>query len=420
MSIMKTLPFRTVSAAVAMCALVLIFCNAARAAEPVRIGVIAPFGQISGRSITQAAELAADEINASGGINGRPIKLYKYDTHSSATKGVRAFQRAVKQDHAVAVVGAYISEVALATLPWAARLKEPYIITGAGTTKVFDDIHKNYSKYKYLFDDTVNSVYVGKIVCGYAKDILAKELGYKTAVIMSEDLAWTKPLDKEYEICLPKAGLKVVDHIRFNANTNDFSPIFSRILKDKPDVIIAGLSHLGVRPTVQWRTKKFPILFAGWSSQAGTSSFWKDTNGAAAGTISGNVAAPTAALTPKTIPFVKAYEARFNESPTYNAYSTYDAIYILKSAIERAHSTHADALVTALEGTDYVGVQGHEVFNGRGSRFVHALKFGKGYFTGVAFQWQNGKQVVIWPKKAANGEVKVPSFVKQSDSKGKS
>ena len=49
-------------------------------------------------------------INAKGGVDGRPIKLVIYDDHSSASEGVRAFQRAASEDHAVAVIGSYISE----------------------------------------------------------------------------------------------------------------------------------------------------------------------------------------------------------------------------------------------------------------------------------------------------------------------
>ncbi len=388
---------------------------AAHAAKPIRIGVIAPTSAIDGRSIMQGAELAADTINASGGIAGRPIKLYKYDDHASAADGVRAFQRATRQDHVVAVVGNFTSEVALAVEPWAARLKEPYIITGASTTKINQRIRNHYSRYKYVFRDTLNSVIVGKIVCGYAKDILVKDLGYKTAAIMSENADWTKPLDQEYEKCLPKAGLKVVDHIRFDPNTNDFSPIYSRIERAKPDVIITGIAHVGVKPTVQWHQNQIPIMFAGWSSQAGASSFWKSTNGAAEDTITGNVASGGAALTPKTIPFIKRYEKRFHESPAYNAYSTYDALFILKQAIERAKSTKPDALVRSLEKTNYVGVQGREQFYNRHARFAHGLKYGPGFLTGVAIQWQHGKQVIVWPKKVATGKVQVPSFVKNGN-----
>ena len=124
----------------------------------------------------------------------------------------------------------------------------------------------------------------------------------KTAVVMSEDAAWTTPLDAGYLECLPKAGLKVLDHIRFNPDTTDFTPIFHQIEDAHPDVIITGISHVGVQPTVQWHDQQVPIPMVGQSSQATTSTFWKDTNGAAEGVITATAAAPDVALSPTTIP----------------------------------------------------------------------------------------------------------------------
>lgn len=390
-----------------------LFAGAASAADPISVGVIAPASAIDGRAIIQGAELAADEINAAGGINGRQIKLHTYDDHASATNGVRAFQRAVSQDHAVAVIGNFISEVAMSVEPWSARLKEPYIITGAATTKIPLRVHQNYSQYKYVFRVNLNSAFLAKVVCAYSHDLLANKLGYKTALVMSEDAAWTKPLDQEYLKCLPKAGLKVLDHIRFSPDTSDFSPIYSRIKNEKPDTIITGIAHVGVKPTVQWHQSQVPALLAGWSSQAGASSFWDDTNGQAEGNITGNLGASTAAITSKTIPFAKAYIKRFGESPAYDAYTTYDAVYVLKHAIERANSTKADALVKSLEKTDYTGTIGQEQFYSKDSKYAHDLKYGEKYVQGVAIQWQHGKQVVVWPEHAATGKVMVPDFVSQ-------
>jgi branched-chain amino acid transport system substrate-binding protein len=70
---------------------------------------------------------------------------------------------------------------------------------------------------------------VAQVICDYTKDMLVGPFHLKTAVIMSEDAAWTTPFDAGYLQCLPKAGLKVLDHIRFNPDTTDFTPIFRRI-----------------------------------------------------------------------------------------------------------------------------------------------------------------------------------------------
>ena len=91
---------------------------------------------------------------------------------------------------------------------------------------------------------------------------------------------------------------------------------------------------------------------------------------------------------------------------------TYDSMYAVKQAIERAHSTRPDALVAALEKTDLVGSMGRMEFYGRKARFTHDVKYGEHLVSGVGIQWQNGKQVAIWPPQAANGTPMLPSFVK--------
>jgi len=382
--------------------------------EPIRIGVIAPAAHIDGRAIFQAAKLAADKINTEGGIDGRPIKLYTYDDQFQAANAVRAFQRAVQQDHVVAVTGVFISEVALALEPWAARLHTPLIITGAASTEIDHNVHNHYKNYRYIFHEFTNSKFIADAACDFAHDILVKDLHYKTADIFSEDAAWTIPVDKEYEKRLPKAGLKVLDKISFAANTEDFAPIYSKIEKQKPDVLMTAIAHEGVKPIVQWRQGSVPVLMAGANGQGGSSAFYKATNGACDGVIVGTTGANGAAVTPKTPAFFKAYVQRFNEDPAYDSYTEYDAIFTLKDGIEHAGSTEANKLVASLEKTDRIGVTGPISFYGPKDEFTHDVVYVPGKTVGVYFQWQKGKQVVIWPKQVAQGKIEIPSFVMAS------
>ena len=385
-------------------------CASAQTKEPIKIGVIGEESAVAGASLTKAAEMAADDINAQGGVDGRKIQVITYDDHSSATDGVRAFQRAVNQDKVQAVIASYISEVALAIEPWSARLHIPFITPGASSNDISKHVHDDYAHYKYAFHGWLTSAFIAQSICDFDRDMLAP-LGMKTTVVMSEDAAWTKPLDARYEECLPKAGLKVLDHIRFNPDTTDFTPIFNKIEGEHPDVITTGISHVGVQPTVQWHDQQVPIPMAGQSSQATTSTFWKDTNGATQGVITATAAAPGVALTPKTVPFIEAYTKRFGDSPAYDGYSSYDMVHVIADAIKRANSTDPDKMVAALEKTDYVGTIGRIQFYGKNDEFTHALKYGPGLVTGVDIQWQNGKQVAIWPADKANGKMTFPSFV---------
>ena len=183
----------SLAATVAACAV--LAAMPARAADPIHIGVIAEASSISGAAIPNAAKIAADEINAAGGVDGRKIEIIDYDDHSSAADAVRAFQRAVQQDNVTAVIASYISEVVLALEPWAGRLKMPLITPGAASNEITKRVHDDYDHLKYVFHGYLASTQIADVVCDCRQDLLVDGLQMKTAVVMSEDAAWTIPLD---------------------------------------------------------------------------------------------------------------------------------------------------------------------------------------------------------------------------------
>src|ERR1700739_3210672 len=384
----------------------------ALAADPIKIGVIAEAQAIAGASIPQAAQLAADEINAKGGVDGRKIEIITYDNHSSSADSVRAFQRAVNEDKVNIVIASYISEVVLALEPWASRLKTPFITPGAASNEISKSVHADYEKNKYTFHGYLTSAALAQSVCDAAKELLVNEKHMSSAVIMSEDAAWTKPLDVGYEECLPKIGLKVLDHIRFSPDTTDFTPIFTKIEGSKPTLITTGISHVVVRPRVQWKNQQVPIPMLGISSQATNEPFGKDTNDASEGVLYQGVSGPDVAVTPKSIPFAEGFKAKFGNYPSYAGYTSYDEVYFIADAVKRAGSTDADKLVEALEKTDWEGTIGRVQFYGKEDPFTHSIKYGKGLITGLMLQWQDGKQVSVWPEEVAKGTLKFPSFIK--------
>ena len=386
--------------------------TSAFAADPIRIGVIAEAQAIAGASIPQAAQMAADEINQKGGVDGRKIEIVTYDNHSSSADSVRAFQRAVNEDKVNIVISSYISEVVLALEPWASRLKTPFITPGAASNEISKSVHADYDKNKYTFHGYLTSAALAQSVCDAAKELLVDQKRMSSAVIMSEDAAWTKPLDVGYEECLPKIGLKVLDHIRFSPDTTDFTPIFNKIEAAKPDVMITGISHVGVQPTVQWKNQQVPIPMFGISSQATNSTFGKDTNDAANGVIYQGVSGTGVAVTPKSLPFAEGFNKKYGNYPSYAGYTSYDEVYYIADAVKRAGSTDADKLIDALEKTDWVGTIGRVQFYGKDDPFTHSIKYGKGLITGLMLQWQEGQQVAVWPNDVAKAQIKFPSFIK--------
>ena len=386
------------------------------AADPIKIGVIAENSAIGGVAITNAAQLAAEEINASGGIGGRKIEIVAYDDHNSAADAVRAYQRAANEDHVNAVIATYTSEVALALQPWSGRLKLPTITPGASSDELSRRVHADYEHLKYFFHGYLTSGFIAHATCDAAKDLLVgSKMKMKTAVIMSEDAAWTTPLDATYEQCLPEVGLKVLDHVRFSPDTTDFTPIFNGLEAKKPDVIITGISHVGVQPTVQWASQQVPIPMFGISSQATSGTFWKDTNGGVEGVVAQVIAMDTVPTTPKTIPFAQAYTKKYGLPPAYSGYGAYDEVYYIADAVRRAGSLDGEKIQAALETTDWVGTVGRIQFFGKDSPNTHTIKYGPDYVNGLFIQWHDGKQIPVWPASVAKAPLQFPGFIKVSN-----
>jgi branched-chain amino acid transport system substrate-binding protein len=385
---------------------------ASAAGEPIKIGVVSEFSAVVGEPIARGAQLAADEVNARGGINGRKVEIVAYDDHASAADAVRAFQRLAQQDHVAAVVTTFISEVALAVEPWAARLHMPTLTPGAASDLISKQVHDKYAQFKYMFEGWFPSPILAASVCDSSHDLLVQQLHMKTAAILSEDADWTKPLDAAYQKCLPKSGLNVLDLVNFNPDTTDFTPIFNQVEAKHPDVMIMGIAHVGVQPTVQWHSQQVPIPMAGISAQASNDTFWKSTNGATEGVITQTGSAPGVALSPVTLAVQKAYEAKFHNFPAFTGFSSYDGTMAFLQAIERAGSTDPDKIVAEMEKTSMDGATGHIGYYGRTDEFTHALRYGPDWVTGIFVQWQNGKQVCIWPASKCSAKVVFPSFVK--------
>jgi len=159
----------------------------------------------------------------------------------------------------------------------------------------------------------------------------------------------------------------------------------------------------------QWYDAKVPVPIGGIDVKSMDANFLERVGGKAIGEVTVNLAI-RAPLTEKTIPWWDAFVKAFKREPVYTAGGAYDAVYIYADAIKRAGSTDTEALVKALEATDYVGVRGRVQFDA-----LHEVNDGPGFVNSLFVQWQqNGERVVIWPKDVANGKMINPPWIAQN------
>lgn len=376
--------------------------TAGGADDELGVGLLYTAGSAQGESLRNGAQLAVDEINEAGGIDGRQVNLLAYDDAADPSEGVRVMQRAVQQDGAEAILGVFSSDVLLALMPWSERLGVPLIGSGGTTEALPQLIKEDPEAYANVFRAGItNSDFLASGSADFARDILADQLGLQTAVLLTEDAAWAESyldhMESEFE---EQSGLEVLDSITVPTDIQDFSSVYSRIAALDADVILTGFAYLGVTPVVQWQQMQPTPYMAGISSQASGGNFFDESGGAAEGVMAWTQAS-NAPLTEKTQPFVESYTEQFGSSPLFTAFATYDAFHVYKEAVEAAGTAETDAVVEKLEETNYEGVTGNIEFGDIDSDYPHDSKYGDDYLTGVVVQWQGGNDETIWPLRAA-------------------
>jgi branched-chain amino acid transport system substrate-binding protein len=374
------------------------------AAQPIKIGVLGPMAFVQGEHHWNGATLAADEINKAGGIKVgsamRPIELVKVDTNEilSVPDSANAIERAITRDKVDFLTGGFRSEAVLAMQEVAMDYKKIFLGAGAAHDELGIRVEKNPARYKYWFRVTpFKSSDLGRslfAVFGSVAQQMRTELKVEKpkVAIVAEKAVWVEPLVAAAQANLPKMNMEVVGLWQPSPVATDVTAELSAIKRSGAQIVMTIISGpLGIVMARQMNELQTPAVPFGINVESQKDEFWEATakKGNYVSTL--NTYNLDVAITPKTLPFVRAYVARFKTPPTYTA-ATYDCLYLLKEAIEKAGTLEADAVVAVLEKTDTVGTGGRVVFDVR-----HDPRFAPGYETGLGTQWQDGKQVAFWP-----------------------
>ena len=205
---------------------------APKADAPLKVGVIGPFQTEHGVAIKESAMLAAEEINAAGGINGRKIELVYGDDENSAEKGLAALKKLYTQDKVDILMGGVASGVVNGMMDVMAQNKKIWLGTGAATPVIIERIAKDYEKYKYYFRvGTLDSTNQGKSIAEFIVDVFNKKHGMTKAAILSTNLKYSQDISEAVAKQIEAAGIKVVYREYFNSDTTDFSPNFTNAQK---------------------------------------------------------------------------------------------------------------------------------------------------------------------------------------------
>lgn len=382
-------------------------------ADTIKIGVIGPMQFVQGKGHWNGALMAAEEINAKGGVSvgGKMMKieLVKADSNEflNITDATNAMELLCTRENVDFIVGGFRSEAVLAMQDIAMDYKKIFIGCGAAHPELCTRVAEDYDRYKYFFRGTpFNSTFLVKtcfIQMGTVGAILKKTLGLEKVkvAIVAEKAIWVDPMIAAAEALIPKMGMEVAGVWRPSPVATDVTAELSAVQRSGAQMILTLFSSsVGIPFARQAGELKIPAVQVGINVEAQKDSFWQATQGKGNYVATINTYCQGVEYNELTAPFVNGYVERFGETPTYTA-GTYGAIasHIVR-AIENTGTLDADKLVAFMENDVVMVNSGKDAYmKDEQGRHLHDLTWGPGYLTSLGVQWVDGKMVGFWPYK---------------------
>ncbi|MGD8228503.1 MAG: ABC transporter substrate-binding protein [Desulfobacteraceae bacterium] len=395
-------------------------------AEPIVIGAPIPRASTYGQNGERSMILAAEQINAAGGIKVggqmRPIKLEIADTRDEepgvpTSEVLLAIEKLILDKNTKILAGGpCMSECSLAALDLYPKYKALDIVNiGTWTPAWHKKTGKNPDTYKYSFRLSGHVVYWVKDLVRLLNN-LKTTYGFNKMYITVAEAAHCKASAAAVKGGAVKSGWTVVGEEVHPLATTDFFMMLRDVKKSGAQVLfIWDHTPEALAMIKQWHDLKIPAAAIGFVGPTDDPGMWKQTRGKVShlvevGGEGGTL--PGQQITPLTEPFFNAYKKRWGVEPRGAANApSYTVLYMLKKAIERTDSLDPDKLIPAIEQTDMITVSGRLRFDKKSHQAIYGTD-PKETLVGQYLQWQDGKRVTIWPAKIASGKYQLPPWMK--------
>ena len=334
---------------------------AAAPKEPIKVGTILSVTGASaylGDKMKKGIELAIEEINAAGGINGRKIEWVFYDPGSDTAQAVNMTRKLLTSDKVNVIVGGgSASGIALAMSPLTEEAGIVFMAT-EGARQIVEPVDKLKLTFKATFNDTE---VVERTIQYWRKK------GITRVGFMPDTSGFGQSALEVMKEMAPKNGITVFTE-SFDPTTKDMTPQLTRLAANNPQAYLC------------WTATGAGVIFLKNAKQLGLTDkalvqngfgfvddrFMKQAEDAAVGSLLTSPPLPVWDQLPDSSPvkkrlaaFVAAYKKKFNEEANVYAGQTYDGMYLTAEAIKKAGTTDGPALAKAMESLNgVVGVTG--------------------------------------------------------------
>jgi branched-chain amino acid transport system substrate-binding protein len=330
---------------------------------PIRLGSVRPTsgGMASiGQSMVEGLAMGFDAVKAQGGIGGcKDIEITAYDSQSIPANAATVTRRLVNQDQVPLIISTPISVEVLAMMEVTENAGIPLYVPSAASAKVTNQ------GFKWVWRQSAVDTMSARAMAAYIiHDLKWKKLG---AVYENSDFGkptWLNVLKP----ALQQGGVTITGEEAINAGDSDLSSQLLHVKDSGADgVLFWGHAKEGALLLGENQQLKINIPIAG-----STGLVYPEFIRLLPADVQDktDMVAVTQFISSTDDPaqkkWIDAYRARFNREPDATSIDAYDAVFVLKQAIERAGSMDAEALQKAFNATDYKGVGGPISFDSTG------------------------------------------------------
>ena len=335
-------------------------------ATEVVIGVIYPLSEPTmmtiGFGMQAATNLALADINAKGGIDGKPVRLIVYDSGISPEQGALFAERLATIDCAAAIVGVFHSDVALAVKAVAKRYHIPVVFADPYA----DEVTSDHTPEVFRIAPT-RTMLIQMMGQWLAKVGDYNQDGELLTVMVVENSRYGAMRGELVQQWLPAYGIEPVV-FTIDLPTTDFSPLIARIvaLDQLPDAVFLYL-HSGDNLLLQQQLltagigPKHSTLLVASANALDDTTFWQQVPDGEF-TVVTQIGPWYSTVSPMGRRFAEVYQQYFQRWPEATAFEAYDALWLMVDAIQRAGTLVADDIIGALEKTDLELASGYYYF----------------------------------------------------------
>jgi len=302
----------------------------------------------------QGAELAVDEINASGGINGKKIKLITEDDQGSNQAGVSAFQKLAANQNIVAIIGSVRSTIVQATEPYIAQAKIPTMIGGTNP-------ELTNTGNQWVFRFRPNDSYASQVMASWTTNQLKAK---KVAILYDTD-SFGSAGNKLLQAAFQKDGATVVSDQGYTTATKDYTSFLENIKSSGATVLDTYMTNAEDEAQMLRQFRQLGLT----QQIVGSPSIATAVCIQLAGTAVNNTYGVSDFVTDSSDAakqFTKLYETKYNQEPDLFAGWVYDAIHVLAQVIAK-DGTDPDAIRKGISAVqNYNGVEGLYNFDSNG------------------------------------------------------